>query len=339
MAGASALGIAIEPAFKENNILIVTSSREEFLPYAAVMLQSICDNSSEEHNYDIVVLEEGISQTGKEIMSNIINGKPNFTLRFYNVSACLSGLSINGIADYVPKLTCARLLVPELFPDAEKAVWLDADTVVERDVAELYGIDIHGYLLAAVRDIGVAAYASTSGHWVGGHLANVLKLSPEQYFNGGVLLLNCELFRDTFASSYLLMTAARKDFRYMDQDALNYLCRGKVRYLDIKWNYNATRVKCEDLPAELYKLYKESGKNPYIVHYIGPDKPGEKPDLNLAERFWLYASETGYYYKLIFNMINAQRKITLEKYDEKLKKELEWIRNRLEEKIEQKLGR
>jgi hypothetical protein len=60
-------------------------------------------------------------------------------------------------------------------------------------------------------------------------------LSPEEYFNSGVLLWNFALHREKIPTQLLFSTVAREGFAYPDQDALNLLARGRVR-ADRLWN-------------------------------------------------------------------------------------------------------
>ena len=57
----------IEPVWTENFTAIAANSSNEYVPYLSVYLESILKNTSENRNYDIVILEQSITEENKEI--------------------------------------------------------------------------------------------------------------------------------------------------------------------------------------------------------------------------------------------------------------------------------
>ena len=55
----------IKPAFMENNIPIVFSVDENYAPYLSVCICSLISNSSNTNNYDIWILNGGLTKGGK----------------------------------------------------------------------------------------------------------------------------------------------------------------------------------------------------------------------------------------------------------------------------------
>ena len=314
----------IQPAFKCNNIAIVTSSGEQFCPYAGVLLQSIIENASAHNNYDFVLLHDGISKQRQQEILQIASNHTNISVRFLNVGGLLEGYNFKSVAPYVPPLTCARLLIPEVFSSYFKILWLDSDIVVNRDIADLYNVDISNYYIAAIPEIGMPFFHKKPGHFMIHILDDILKIPPEQYFNGGVQLLNCSALKENYSCEYALKTAARSDFRFLDQDAMNFLCRGKALFLDGRWN---VRAKFKDLvdngPAEIVEKYNLFKKEPYIIHFIGPEKPGENPNVEMNEFFWKYAQHTIYnrvFWKNYVNHMPIQKQTCRKEQSNKLKK-------------------
>ena len=48
-----------------------------------------------------------------------------------------------------------RLFIPELFPQYDKAVYLDADTIICTDIAKMYEIDIADNMFASCPDLSI----------------------------------------------------------------------------------------------------------------------------------------------------------------------------------------
>lgn len=155
-----------------------------------------------------------------------------------------------------------RVLAQFLLPETvDRILWLDADIVVCGNVSGFYYQDFGEKLLAVCPD---AVY-------YGEEIAQIkadLGLSEEHvYFNSGVLLLNVEALRKKTDLNDIVQTAQSiaKYFTYPDQDLLNYLYTGQVKYCDqIKYNCQVKSFK---------ELTKEQINEIAIFHYAGSEKP------------------------------------------------------------------
>ena len=56
-------------------------------------------------------------------------------------------------------------------------------------------------------------------------------------------------------------------------------------------------------PKWLNDLYKESRKNPHIIHYAGPEKPWLYPEMDFGIEFWKYAKKSPYYECMLSRMV------------------------------------
>ena len=123
--------------------------------------------------------------------------------------------------------------------------------------------------------------------------------------------MNLAEFRKKYTTKEILDFSAKEKWELLDQDILNKLCEDKVKYVDMNWNvmidYGDIRIKeiISLAPQWLNKMYMAARKNPYIVHYAGPEKPWHKPDIDFACNFWKYAKETPYYEIILFRMMNT----------------------------------
>ena len=281
---------------------------DKFVPYMATLLVSICECSSSKYNYDILILTQNISEKNKEILKKMIKNRSNFSIRYLDPTSYIQGCSFY-IRGHFSVETYFRLVLPELLPAYQKILYLDSDMVVESDVAELYNENIESFLLGACHD------ADTAGLYNGyepnkkAYMDQVLKLKkPYMYFQAGTLLMNLEEFRKVYTVEEKLKYAASQKFQLLDQDILNKLCEGSVRYLDMAWNMmvdyagirkNQIVVKA---PAWLNEMYLEARKKPKIIHYAGSEKPWYHPEMDFGETFWNYARKTPYYEELVRDM-------------------------------------
>ena len=161
--------------------------------------------------------------------------------------------------------TFYRLVLPQLLPDVERLIYLDADTLVSSDLTALWESDLAGNFLGVIKDpgIGVEPRPARKEDWWGYRL-----LGPndgEQYFNAGVLLMDLHLFRQYSISLYFYQFVIETIMFYVleDQDALNLFFHGAVAFLPLEHNYITKFIDIEPRAIEAVSL----------LHYLGPRKP------------------------------------------------------------------
>ena len=299
----------LPPAFSERNVAVALAANDYFAPYLAVTLASIAKNASAENNYDIIILTADISAANRKALRGLVAERKNFSVRFVNPKRIAGHFApyLHGHFGHIE--TYYRLLLPELLPQYGKVLYLDSDMVAEADVAELFGEDVDGFLLAACHDADTAGLYNGYQKDKKVYTDEVLRLKePYQYFQAGVLLINLAEFRRTYAVCEMLDFASKEKWQLQDQDVLNKLCEGRVKYVDMAWNvmadYNEIRIKkiIALAPQWLNKLYMESRKNPKIIHYAGPQKPWLCPEMDYGTAFWEYAKATPFYEVLLGRM-------------------------------------
>lgn len=300
----------IRPAFAENNVPVVFAANDSYVPYLAVALKSLIENTSRERNYDIIVLHADITEENQARLTRELVQAENISLRFKNVAPIY-----NKYKDYELYLyahftveVCFRLFIQDIMPDYDKVVYLDSDLTLLADVAELYDTPMGDNLLAAVKD------ADSTGCANGYHPEHIkyqtekLKLkNPLDYFNSGVLVMNLAEMRNSFTVNELMEKAAEDKWQLLDQDVLNMLCEGRVTFLDMAWNvmmnWTIDTMRRTDAvkhaPYQIYLDYMESRKAPKIVHYAGIQKPWLYPNCDFAPYFWRYARMTSFYEPLV----------------------------------------
>lgn len=303
----------IKPAFNRNNIAIALSADDFYSPYLATVIESIRENSSVNHNYDIMVMNKNISTKNQRKIKSIVDSNSNFAIRFIDISRYeekFKGLFLRG---HFTIETWFRLIMPEIMPNYKKVLYLDSDLVVNSDVAELYNTDISGFLLAACHD------ADTAGLYNGfepnkkEYMDNVLKIvNPFDYFQAGVILFNLDEFRKQLNVDETLKYASSYDWQLLDQDVLNYLAQGKVKYVDMAWNvmYDWLDIRRKNIialaPKKLQDQYDTAHASPKILHYAGPNKPWDDPTVDYAELFWKYCKKSGYYEECLFRALASK---------------------------------
>lgn len=298
----------INPAFQEKNIAICIVASDEYAPFASVVVQSIIENSKRGNNYDIILLSDDMLLNNRWRIEKQAVNYSNISIRIIDISEKIKGFKFYTWAHFTSN-TYYRLLTPDLFHNYDKILYLDSDVVVVEDVAELYNIDIEGYLIGATYDTHVVSYCSQKPPLEQREYnIKTLKLdNPEEYFQAGVSLFNIKEFRNKHEDGYLISKALKSELRWLDQDLINMVCKGKIKRIPNKWNVmvanTAPYIDEYYLPEDLRKEYFQSRLNPGIIHYVGRAIPCYTTKPDLYEYYWKYARQTPFYEIIIQRMV------------------------------------
>lgn len=244
----------------ENNLEVIPiffAIDDGYMPFLAVALESLIENSSKKYYYSIKILYTNISEENKKKINKY--KRENVNIEFVDLNYYIEKVKDKLYTrDYYTNTTYFRLFIANLYPQYNKAIYLDSDIVVLGDIAELYNQDMGDNLIAAAPDdviqttkvfqeyaekvVGVADYRN--------------------YFNAGILLMNLDEFRKfDFQNKFLYLLETIKFTVAQDQDYLNRLCKGKVKIIDKAW---------DTMPIGNETLEEKDLK---IIHYNLADKP------------------------------------------------------------------
>ena len=214
---------------------------EEFVKYMLVTIRSVMENASDGQDYRIYVLNTSISDARKKQVTDQVSEDSRFTVEFVNVTPYLDELKEKlPLRDYYSLTTYYRLFIPNLYPEYNKVIYLDSDVVVKGDIYELYTTELEGFYVGAVSDQLV-----TQLDVFGRYVEQVLGVKRNEYFNAGVLLMNCQALRDTdFLERFIELVNTYTFVVAQDQDYLNVICKKKVQWLPVRWN-TETRIENE----------------------------------------------------------------------------------------------
>ncbi|MBQ8261053.1 MAG: glycosyltransferase family 8 protein [Lachnospiraceae bacterium] len=200
------------------------------------------------------------------------------------------------------KISMLKFFIPDILCDVEKVLYLDGDTIVQDDLQQLYSTDIREYFLAAVPDAGDAA-----------ELSFRIGIEAEKYFNSGVMLMNLVKMRRDGVVKKLIDYRMNGFNFFQDQDAFNYVCKGKVKYCDLSYNFLSSLIRKKDLNQLNQKLDSQMSSldellDMQVVIHLTDSKPWIVEMPFVSRRFM-------FYYKL---SIYKEKKIDL-KYPSELK--------------------
>lgn len=130
-----------------------------------------------------------------------------------------------------------RAALSKVLPNEDVVLSLDVDTIVDKDISELWDLNINHYYIAAARE----PYKS-SGSRV--------------YINMGVALLNLKRWRERKLDDEIISCLNRYYYAANEQDCINDKCQSRI--LEISPNYNV----CDFTTLKIVSERK-------IIHYAG----------------------------------------------------------------------
>ena len=301
--GASVAGKAGTVATKDHNkgvIPIFFATDDNYLPFLAVTLESLRENSSKEYLYKIYVLHSGVNPEYEEKILRY--SEEGFEVSFVDVTERLKTISsLLHMRDYYTCTTYFRIFIAGMFPQYDKALYLDCDLVVLGDISALYGYDLGDNLIGGAPCEGVNSFEVYKQY-----VREVDGLNPDMFFNAGVILMNLKSFREEgFYEKFADLLRKYKFTVIQDEDYLNVLCQDRVLQLPRAWN---------KFPVSRDKLDREELR---IVHYGMTWKPWHYADIPYQEYFWEYAEKTEFYPVIRgifenFSMENMRRDMSCE---------------------------
>ncbi len=178
------------------------------------------------------------------------------------------------------KMIMCRFFFASLFPQYDKMIMFDVDTLFVNDISESFFIPLETHYFGAVREKDLIAmnrnsakdlyelrqmHAKTIG--VANAFPNLeeAQILFDNYFNAGFLALNLKSWREENLENQLIAFFLLKNEKLLfnDQDALCFVCRGRI--LELPYSYNAH-------PSFLDTPSFPSIKEARMLHFWG-DKP------------------------------------------------------------------
>lgn len=262
---------------KQNVIPIFMAVDNSYIPFLGVAIRSLIDNTSKENNYEIKVLYTNVTEENQKKIKAY--EQANISIEFVNLSHKLKEIEDKLYTrNYFSNTTYFRLFIPELYPEYDKAVYIDSDTVTLADIADLYNTEMGDNLIAGIPDGAVQAIPIFQEY-----VEKVIGVADyNNYFNAGIIVMNLKALREyKFQEKFLYLLEKTKYEVAQDQDYMNRLCKGRVKLLGFEWNR---------MPA----MGEQEGELK-LIHYNLGCKPWYFDNVLYQEYFWKYAKETEFY--------------------------------------------
>ena len=163
----------------------------------------------------------------------------------FSLPECVTTFNVSGQLYFRPDgpnmgsrytyLAMMRAALAKVFPDLDRILSLDVDTIVDKDISEVWELPIDDCYYAA----SVEKHRCYEGLL---------------YTNTGVALYNLKKLRDDGKVDEVIDVLNTRRYTWVEQDVFNYLCQGRIAEMPSKYNVNT---------------WTEPTGDPRILHYAG----------------------------------------------------------------------
>ncbi len=249
-----------------------------YVPYLSVAMASLIEHASSDYQYHIHVIYESLTEDAMKKLKTL--EKEHVKILFSEMKTGLESITNRKEnflrTEYFTLTIYFRLFLPSMFPEYDKAIYIDSDTCILGDISQFYQVDLGTHLFGGCKDISCQDNAILCTYF-----KENAGVCIDEYINSGVLLMNMKKLREVNFEQHFLTLLNRYHFDTVcpDQDYINAMAYGQILYLSNEWNAMPTKGK-------------HLIKNPKIIHYNLFFKPWHYDNIDYADAFWKYANQS-----------------------------------------------
>ena len=247
-----------------------------------------------------ILVSSKIKDKEKEVIDKIAKEYNNCEIKYYYIGDRFKEINVKAYITWSTAMYY-RLRLPDLLPNEKRVLYLDCDTLVYKDLTNLYNYNIEGKYFTGMLEPRDLSY---------------LGLNVDNYINTGVMLFNLDELRKDNVAKKIEEFLIKYNYRlwFPVNDSLNTVCHKKNGYFSpefVQWgfcNENFVNKYINELSIKLDKKeVLKAYKDPYIYHMIGykykpwngiPNYQGTVC-IDPIARFYEMAKKTDYYYNII----------------------------------------
>lgn len=302
--------LSISPAFKTCDKCIVFSANNSFVACTSVMIQSIIENSRPEHLYDIIIIYTSINQLNQSILCSMCDGYDNISIRCFNIDRYIKDTHFyTQNRASLSKEAYYRLFIPWLLDDSyHLSLYMDGDMVVERDLVDIFSIDLNDCLIAGVRDYWGICNCYIPGENKKSERMEIGLPNFDDYIISATLIFNLDLFRKKYQLNDIYKYISQRNWLQHDQDIINVMCKDSIVFLSPTWGFMSDYGNNHYLPQYLLDELSTVGDHPDVIHFGGGRKPWKFPYKDFDLIFWKYARHSPYFSFLLNGVLSNEYK-------------------------------
>ncbi len=272
------------------DITYITDS--QYVPVTMVSMYSAIENKCSTSIYNFHIVSENITEQDKERLFKLKKLSPE-TININIIPRYEPDLPFENMERFLQyKVGMHKIYLSEILQDLDKVIYMDGDTIVQKDLRDLYNFDVKNVYAMVAKD-GIYYRFPKEMQEMGLDKRGF-------YFNSGVMLHNLKKQRaDNIVDKLVDYIKTHKDF-YGDQDVLNVVMGEQLKLMSYRYNCISTFFEAdgleflgkyyeEEMPNNTIDVYKKSS----IIHYAG-NKPWQEnySPLYLKEKWYEYLKKT-----------------------------------------------
>lgn len=203
---------------KEMNILYsIDEWKKDYSRYLWVSILSLLEHNKDE-NVHIYILSKNIEESNKQELIRIVEKYwKKITFSEWEIIPD-KFMSVLFLKWNRPMATYYRLFFLEKFDIKDRVLYLDCDTIVNKNLSEFYNTDFEWNIIIWDKDTPIWFYLNSKKYWL------------SNYINAWVCLININLFKEK--DLYKEVCKVNKEFwtpDYLDQGYINIIFQNKIK--------------------------------------------------------------------------------------------------------------
>ncbi|MBT9450747.1 glycosyltransferase family 8 protein [Akkermansia glycaniphila] len=225
--------------------------------------------------FDIHVLDGGVSERVKEQIEGLKREYSNFAITYWDLSSRFKDLPSTF------RFTTAayyRLVLCSLLPQVDLVFYTDADILICEDLGELFALDLGDCYAGATQELSYAQ----SAHDNFGEYRKHFNIPDDgtPYYCAGQMLLNLKRMREDGVEEKMLKIAYStppEALKAQDQDIINCAMHGRIKTIPYKFAsiaffenrilHGCYRDDIGDQCAHSEEDLKDAALHPVVIHY------------------------------------------------------------------------
>jgi lipopolysaccharide biosynthesis glycosyltransferase len=281
----------------KNKVNLAYMVDSKYLPYAMVSLDSAITNKKTSTQYNVYFIAKDF--TKEDITKLKQMEKKDVKIIIYPTEE--KNLDYPRLGRFSSfKISLQKIFLAEYLLEIKKVLYLDADTLVQKDLSELFATDISKEYVGAVKDGLMYQYPE--------HIEEIGLKDRDFYFNSGVMLLNLDKIRKENIIRKAIIYFNTHNEIFGDQDVLNVVFGQKIKPLSYRYNCNSTFFEEKDdkfLSNFWNETVPENDKDVYdgaaILHFAGHKPWSDWFNNQYLKTLWhKYATNTKIKYKITY---------------------------------------
>ena len=146
-----------------------------------------------------------------------------------------------------------KTTMAKIFPDLQRILTLDHDTLILGDLSELWGIPMYENYVAGCNE----------PYWE--------RITGRKYINAGVLMWNLDKIREDKMDDKMIGMLNEIDFQLPEQHVINRACMDHIQVLDSAYNFcDYVDTPCQ--PVKILHFAGQAGRESWMRKEIWGDK-------------------------------------------------------------------